>query len=193
MARPPIPTWFFALVVVRKGDRVLLIQEHHKGEPWYLPGGRVEPGENLVEAALRETLEESGLRVRLEGILKIEHTPQPSGVRVRAIFVASPLDDTPPKSVPDAESLGARWFTMGELSRLRLRGPEVRTFFGALLDGAPVAPLSILGSERRLEPRTDPRGRNPLSATSPRVPSSPSTASDTAAPGAPSGTSGPRR
>ena len=152
MARPPIPTWFFALVVVRKVDRFLLIQEHHKGEPWYLPGGRVEPGETMMEAAVRETLEEGGLRVRLDGILRIEHTPQTSGARVRAIFVASPVDDTPPKLVADGESLGARWVILADLDHLRLRGHEARTFFTAVLDGAPLHPLSLLGQERRLDP-----------------------------------------
>src|SRR4051812_25175444 len=66
MAREPIPTWFFALVVVRKGDRFLLVQEHEHGQLWYLPAGRVEPGEGLCAAALRETLEESGVPVVLE-------------------------------------------------------------------------------------------------------------------------------
>jgi phosphatase NudJ len=31
MARSAIPTWFFALVVVRKGDRFLVVQERKHG------------------------------------------------------------------------------------------------------------------------------------------------------------------
>ena len=46
MPRPAIPTWYFALVVV--------------GSTWYLPAGRVEPGETFQDAAVRETLEETG-------------------------------------------------------------------------------------------------------------------------------------
>jgi len=159
MARPPIPTWFFALVVVRKGDRFLLIQEHHKGEPWYLPGGRVEPGESLVAAALRETLEEGGLRVRLDGILRIEHTPQPAGARVRVIFVGRPLDDTPPKSQADDESLGAGWFSLADLDKLRLRGHEVRGYCAEVMQGARVHPLSLLGVERRPPSRPEHTSR----------------------------------
>jgi 8-oxo-dGTP pyrophosphatase MutT (NUDIX family) len=148
MAREPIPTWFFCLVVVRKEDRFLVVQERKHGQLWYLPAGRVEPGEDLVTAALRETLEETGVLVQLEGILKVEHTPHPSGfARVRFIFLARPVDDTPPKSVADDESLQAAWVTLEEVDLLDLRGEEVADLFRAVAAGMTVAPLSLLGRE----------------------------------------------
>jgi hypothetical protein len=55
MARDPIPTWFFAVVVVRHGNRFLLVQERKHNQLWYLPAGRAEFGESLADAALRET------------------------------------------------------------------------------------------------------------------------------------------
>src|SRR5262245_60629830 len=97
MAREAIPTWFFALVVVRKGDRFLAVHEAKHGQRWYLPAGRAEPGETLAEAALRETLEETGVPIVLEGLLKLQHTPLRDSARVRALFLARPADDTPPK------------------------------------------------------------------------------------------------
>ena len=42
MPREAIPTWFFAIVVVRRGDRFLLVHERKHGQLWYLPAGRVE-------------------------------------------------------------------------------------------------------------------------------------------------------
>ncbi len=63
MPRSPVPTWYFALVVVRLGPRFLIVQERKHGQLWYLPAGRVEPGENITDAARRETLEESGVPV----------------------------------------------------------------------------------------------------------------------------------
>src|SRR5262245_27987495 len=148
MAREPIPTWFFALVVVRKGDRFLVVQEHKHGQLWYLPAGRVEPGEGLCAAAVRETLEETGVPVVLEGVLKVQHTPHPGGfTRVRVIFLARPADDTPPKSVADGESLQAAWVTLDELDRLPLRGKEVARLLREVAAGMPVAPLSLLGTE----------------------------------------------
>jgi 8-oxo-dGTP pyrophosphatase MutT (NUDIX family) len=149
MPRAPIPTWFFALVIVRQGDRFLLVQERQNGE-WYLPAGRVEPGETLPDGARRETLEESGVPVILEGILRIEHTPHTGGARLRVVFLARPADDTPPKSVPDEETLQAAWVALDEIGRLPLRGREVEAICRAVAAGAPVAPLSLLGREGEL-------------------------------------------
>jgi len=143
-----MPTWFFVLVVVRHGDRFLVVQERKHGQLWYLPAGRVEPGEELTAAAQRETLEEAGIRIRLEGILRIEHTPNLNGAsRVRAIFLASPVGSLEPKRVPDQESLQAAWVTLPELSALPLRGEEVRTWFEYVAHGGAAAPMSLLTTE----------------------------------------------
>jgi 8-oxo-dGTP pyrophosphatase MutT (NUDIX family) len=147
MAREPIPTWFFALVVVRRGDEFLVVRERKHGQLWYLPAGRAEPGETLAEAARRETLEETGVPVVLEGLLRLEHTPMDGAARVRGVFLARPADDTPPKSAPDEHSLGAAWVTLEGLARLPLRGWEVRRLFEAVAGGAPVYPLEVLGRE----------------------------------------------
>lgn len=144
MAREPIPTWFFVLCVVRKGDRFLLVQERKHGETWYFPAGRVEPGEPFEAAAIRETLEEAGVPVRLDGILGIEHLPRRQDTRLRVIFAAHPLDDRPPKSRPDRESLRAAWVSLEELHHYPLRGPEVRQLLQRVAAGLPVAPLSVL-------------------------------------------------
>ncbi len=148
MPREPIPTWYFALVVVRLQHRFLLVHERKHGQKWYLPAGRVERGESLVEAARRETLEESGIPVVIEGILRIEHTPFSEGMaRLRVIFVAHPEDDTPVKSIPDEESLGAGWFSLEELESLSLRGEEVREIFNYVANGAPIYPLELITFE----------------------------------------------
>jgi 8-oxo-dGTP pyrophosphatase MutT (NUDIX family) len=146
--RDPIPTWFIALVVVRLGDRFLIVHERKHGQGWYLPAGRVEPGERIVDGAVRETLEETGVPVRIEGVLRVEHTPSPSGgARCRVLFVASPEDDRPPRTTPDEESLGAAYVTLTELDRYPLRGQEVREIFRYVAAGGPVYPLSVLTFE----------------------------------------------
>jgi 8-oxo-dGTP pyrophosphatase MutT (NUDIX family) len=151
--REPIPTWFFALVVVRKGHRFLVVHERAKslGQTWYLPAGRVEPGESLADGARREALEESGVPIVLDGILRLEHTALPDSARVRVVFVGHPADDTEPKSVPDEETLGAAWRTLPELEELArqglLRSDEVLTLIRAVEAGTFVAPLSLLATE----------------------------------------------
>jgi phosphatase NudJ len=145
-ARDPIPTWFFVLIVVRDGNRFLLVQENKPDRPWYIPAGRVEPGENLLEAAAREALEETGVPVEIERVIRIDHTPFPENVaRVRIYLVAHPADDTPPKTEPDQDSLQAAWFTLDEMQELKLRGEEAYLLCQYVAVGAPLYPLDVLG------------------------------------------------
>ena len=145
MAREPIPTWNFSLVLVRLGRRFLLVHERKHGQLWYLPAGRVEPGETFSIAAHRETREEAGIDIVLDGVLRIQHTPLPGNARMRVIFVAHPADDRPPKSVPDEESLKAAWFTLDEMADLPLRSEEVSNLAREVLEGALIHPMSLFG------------------------------------------------
>ncbi len=50
--------------IVRRGEELLLVRRGRRpGEgEWSVPGGRVEPGEMLAEAVVRELAEETGLQ-----------------------------------------------------------------------------------------------------------------------------------
>ncbi len=147
MARKSIPTWSFVVVIVRKGHRYLLVHERKHGQHWYLPAGRVELGETYAAAAHRETQEEAGIPIVLEGVLRVEHTPGPDYSRLRILYLARPADDTPPKSKPDSETLGAKWYTIPEIEQLSLRGPEVIELIEAVDRGVPVYPMAIIQHE----------------------------------------------
>ncbi len=52
------------------GETEIVLIAHHRGEPWRLPKGRVEPGESLTAAALREVREETGLQGEIVDALR---------------------------------------------------------------------------------------------------------------------------
>jgi ADP-ribose pyrophosphatase YjhB (NUDIX family) len=148
MSRSAIPTWFIVLVVVRDGDRWLLVQEakHDRGS-WYLPAGRAEIGETMIEAAERETLEEAGIAIEVDGVIRFEHSPSPAGARVRVLLTARPRGATAPKTTADEHSLQAGWFTLDELARLKMRGEEARELIHHVARGGRVLPLTALTGE----------------------------------------------
>ena len=146
--RDPIPTWSFVVVVVRKGSEFLLVHERKHGQRWYFPAGRVELGETFEDAAHRETREEAGIEIELDGILRIEHTPRVESSRLRIFYAAHPKDDAPPKSEADDESLEARWFTLEEIRGLPLRGMEVAHIIRSVVEGVlDVVPLTLIQRE----------------------------------------------
>jgi 8-oxo-dGTP diphosphatase len=60
-------------VVCLRGDQILLIRRGtppRQGE-WSLPGGRIEPGERAVDAALRELREETGVEAEITGLIDV--------------------------------------------------------------------------------------------------------------------------
>ncbi|KCZ47353.1 NUDIX hydrolase [Hyphomonas pacifica] len=69
-AREPVPA---VGTVCFKGEDVLLIQRGTKplkGD-WSLPGGRIEPGEQAADAALRELHEETCVEARIAGLVDV--------------------------------------------------------------------------------------------------------------------------
>ncbi|KFM78247.1 Nucleoside diphosphate-linked moiety X motif 18, partial [Stegodyphus mimosarum] len=67
-------SYIVASVLINSNNEVLMMQEAKSScaGTWYIPAGRVEPGENLIEAAKREVLEETGLQFEPTTLLMVE-------------------------------------------------------------------------------------------------------------------------
>ncbi|WP_280215362.1 NUDIX hydrolase [Nocardia cyriacigeorgica] len=63
-----------AAAFVQSGGKVLLICRSDNGN-WSMPGGAHDPGESLSRTAVRETREETGVDIRLTGIVGIFTDP----------------------------------------------------------------------------------------------------------------------
>src|SRR4051794_35078965 len=61
--------------VTTEGSGRILLIKRTDNENWSLPGGAMEPGESITEAAVRETLEETGIRVEVTGLVGIYTNP----------------------------------------------------------------------------------------------------------------------
>jgi ADP-ribose pyrophosphatase YjhB (NUDIX family) len=143
-------TYIFVLVVCqRRSDGKFLMVNEPASWGWWLPGGRVEWGEGLRAAALRETKEEAGVDVEIEGILKFEYNSGPSRTRQRLIFFARPVDDgARPKCVPDYDSRGACWVGVDEVDSLPLRGEEPKFWFEYVVGGGAIHSIDLLNFNR---------------------------------------------
>lgn len=115
----------------------LLVRRCDSGS-WELPGGRVDVGESALEAALRETAEESGVRVRITG--RVEPYTDPAHLVHAAdgvvrqqfvvVFRAQTIGGTPRGD--QRETREAAWVGPGAVSRLAIERPVRRWIADAL-------------------------------------------------------------
>lgn len=119
-------------VVVERDGRYLLVKELSHGEIVYnQPAGHIEEGESILDAATRETLEESGWEVDLKSIIGLYTYKAPSnGVTYyRICFEAKAIKKV--TNTLDQDILSEHWLSYDEIRSLEnqnlLRSPLVKT------------------------------------------------------------------
>ncbi|CRK98123.1 CLUMA_CG011491, isoform A [Clunio marinus] len=116
-------TYIVAVVIFNEKNELLLIQEAKKScaGKWYLPAGRMENKENIVEAAEREVLEETGLYVKISTLLAVESA---CGSWFRFVLTGNVTGGKlKSPSEADTESLQAKW--IDNLNEVTLRSQDV--------------------------------------------------------------------
>ena len=116
--------------IVFDNDRVLLVR---RGQPpsqdlWAIPGGRVKLGETLQEAAEREILEETGIRIRAgEPVYTFDYIERDGTSRPRFHYVIVDLRadfiDGELRAGDDAADV--RWVSAAELDGLNVSSKSV--------------------------------------------------------------------
>jgi ADP-ribose pyrophosphatase YjhB (NUDIX family) len=121
------------VVVVNDAGEILMIRRSDN-DNWAVPGGAIDLGESVAQAAVRETREESGIECEITGIIGIYSDPKhvilyTSNGEVRQEFsivlTARPLSGLP---TPSSESSEVRWvsastvpaYTMDRSMRIRI-------------------------------------------------------------------------
>ena len=115
--------------VVDDQERLLMIRRTDSGL-FALPGGRHELGETLTETAIRETVEETGVTIRVDGLVGIFSNPHHvvafSDGEVRqefsVCFRARPIGGTPRSS---NESTDVDWVPRDQVAGLSIH-PSIR-------------------------------------------------------------------
>jgi len=116
-------------------DQVLLLRraiEPGYGK-WVFPGGYVDRGEVVEQAALREAREECGLEVRLTGLIGMYSYEGRTPIVI--VYAARPTSEPRAAVRMDEESLEARWFRPADIPWADLAFPSTQDALRDYIEG----------------------------------------------------------
>ncbi|MER7209853.1 NUDIX domain-containing protein [Streptosporangium sp. NPDC000239] len=128
------------VVVVNDAGDILMIRRTDNGN-WAVPGGAIDLGESLPQAAVRETLEETGVTCEITGLVGTYTDPRhvilytsdgEARQEFSIVLTARPVDGEP---TPSDESREVRWVPREEVGSL-VMDRSMRLRLGHFLDGA---------------------------------------------------------
>lgn len=111
-------------VAIMQNDQVLLTKRKDF-EVWCLPGGHIDAGESVAQAAVRETVEETGLNIRLTRLVGIYSIPEAKAwVNLIILFIGEPVGGV--LKVQEDEVLEMAYFHLNKIPDKLLWGQRQR-------------------------------------------------------------------
>lgn len=131
-------------IIFDQNQKVLLTRRSDNGQ-WCLPGGAMEPGENVAEACAREVWEETGLRVdvlRLIGVYSDPHRiiVYPDGNKVHIVALSFEAKITGGELGLSNETTEFGYFSLEEAAKLDIIGNH----FERVRDAAANTPITLI-------------------------------------------------
>ncbi|MDB5081823.1 MAG: hydrolase [Chloroflexi bacterium] len=139
-----------ASALLENAGKYLLVQQaRSRRQPgkWGPPGGKPEQGEDLQAAALRETLEETGLLAELTGFVGVLRSGHRDDPNLFVCFAARllPGQDAHNLKLLEGEISGGRWLDLAEIEAdtVTLRSAPFKKLYRRLSEGQ-VYPLELV-------------------------------------------------
>ena len=138
--------------LIVRNNKILMVKEAKKkcyGQ-WNFPAGHVDELEKITDAAIRETYEETGCKVKLTGVLPICSVDMNNGeTLVMVRFTADILEEN--IKFDTEEILDVKWLNIEEVKNMRekeLRGWDTSIQFIRDFEENKIYPLEIFNNTK---------------------------------------------
>ena len=107
-----------AQIYIKKDSKILMVQENkdNKKGKWNMPAGKLEENESIIDAAIRETKEETNIDIKVTGLIAIHESISTIGNLIIMYFKGEYVSGK--IKYDEKEIADAKWMTIEEISAL---------------------------------------------------------------------------